>query len=426
MFSPSPFINRLLIFTLPVQVVSAPGSVWWTGDETVGVWTIPRQNRGVPFHSVFQPGLDAENNGKYCGFRDPVFFNEKARVSPRQEGPTPVMLVSKRDFQNYLVKDVNIAGGFGASFDLDAKVVINWSTPRRGVPVWTNVSAIEWVPVWKFPAEIQRLPGFKKQNNHLRDAVFPKAAIENNPQPPIGQMAPTPPLNLAWVKQALDDVADKYADIENGRGELFRKIEELNRKVEEFGRKDDKRALAEHYLELGALQPKVIRITSLKEEIEVLEKKTEGLSGSTLVEHLQELGDLTAKMLNLRAEVLRKSPGTADKVLQESATRCTAAELKNSTALQDGCLELLITLKQLKELEAALDIAKSVDDNQIGYQLELGLVSMGTSRRWVLFPWEPIGGVSVALEEYRPLVIGGRDFATIFCAKVPRLNEGRS
>lgn len=91
-------------------------------------------------------------------FHDPVFLCKHAQLSGSQLKAQAVLVMSRRDWQKVSDPKTTHKGAFGMDFDA-------WSQEKiteRWIDGDYDPRATSWVVVWKFPADLNQLAGFKK------------------------------------------------------------------------------------------------------------------------------------------------------------------------------------------------------------------------------------------------------------------------
>ena len=117
----------------------------WDGSEIIYF----RGDDGSPikFESNAQPGGI---------FKYPLFFNKSAQISAKQRTATPVLLISSVDWNTISDASITHEGAFGKDFaecQVTEKYLLHESS--------YDLRGKRWFFVWKFPADLNYLAGFK-------------------------------------------------------------------------------------------------------------------------------------------------------------------------------------------------------------------------------------------------------------------------
>ena len=127
---------------------------------------IDLDNNEVPLVANSQP-INVDNfNGLKLVLMTPIFFCRKARISPKQHKNQPVLLLTQHDWLQLSRDQITHSGAFGRDFDLisgdkiNRQFVSHKSTyDPRTKDDYSN--PLNWVVVWKFPADLNRIPSFQ-------------------------------------------------------------------------------------------------------------------------------------------------------------------------------------------------------------------------------------------------------------------------
>jgi endonuclease/exonuclease/phosphatase family metal-dependent hydrolase len=130
----------------PVEPALPP--VTWCGSEQVTLTS----DTEVPVRVTM--ACNADPGGV---FRYPVFFHKCARLSIHQRKEQPVLVIHATDWTRIQRPDVTHEGAFGHDFAV-------WSVEKvhqAYVPSDYDLRGSQWVVVWKFPSDLNRLDGYR-------------------------------------------------------------------------------------------------------------------------------------------------------------------------------------------------------------------------------------------------------------------------
>jgi hypothetical protein len=132
-------------------------------------------------------------------FKDPLFFSDRAWLSERQTKPQPTLLMSKRDWE--VVYHRAHEGAFGSDYD----IWTSETTRSLILSKYTRLGHGDWVVVWKFPADLNRIPGYKTiYDVPLPVGSYPFRCDKWYPVPHI--IDPAMPINQVMVEKCRYDL----------------------------------------------------------------------------------------------------------------------------------------------------------------------------------------------------------------------------
>jgi hypothetical protein len=102
----------------------------------------------------------ANFHGLSLVLEQPIFFCQRARLVATQRKAQPVLLLTSRDWQQLMRPKITHQGAFGSDF----AVLTALQIAERFVHEHSSYDpriASDWVAVWKFPADLNRIPTFR-------------------------------------------------------------------------------------------------------------------------------------------------------------------------------------------------------------------------------------------------------------------------
>ena len=127
---------------------------------------IDQDNNKVSLVANSQP-INVDNfNGLKLVLMNPIFFCRKARISPKQHKNQPVLLLTQHDWYQLSRDQITHTGAFGRDFDvITADKIKRQFVPHKSTydprTKHDHSDPLNWVVVWKFPADLNRIPSFQ-------------------------------------------------------------------------------------------------------------------------------------------------------------------------------------------------------------------------------------------------------------------------
>ena len=127
---------------------------------------IDLDNNEVSFVANSEPIFVPNFNGLKLVLNQPIFFCIKARISRKQHKNQPVLLLTENDWYQLSRSQITHSGAFGMDFDIvTAKNIKKQFVPSKSTynlePKDEQTDPLNWVVVWKFPADLNKIPSFR-------------------------------------------------------------------------------------------------------------------------------------------------------------------------------------------------------------------------------------------------------------------------